>query len=189
MNNQKKYSALPVLLSIFALACSAPAWADMYKYVDGKGNVSITDDLGNIPEKYRAKAEALKEEKVQVAAPPAAAQPSESASVKAIKKVGLSNNQQIKFSKDEKTFIIAVAGSIAFLVALFVLLNRYVKNRMVTRLMFILIMAVVSIVLYKLLAENMYKQFSDAKKSTEQAKKLLEQKQKDQMKEIGELGK
>ena len=72
MNNQEKgYSILPALLIILAIFCSVRARADMYKYVDDKGTVSITDDLAKVPEKYRSKIEAIKEQKIQVIVAPA----------------------------------------------------------------------------------------------------------------------
>lgn len=201
MNNQKKYPILPALLSILALFCSVTVWADMYKYIDDKGNVSITDDLSSVPEKYRADVKTIKEEKVQVVAPPPTlTQPSENIAAKEVSQPD--NKQQIidsskkmtesplKFLEyDKKTLIIGAASIIVFLVALIVILNKYVKNRMVTRVVFLLIMALVMTVLYKMYAENLYKRFSDAKKSTEDAKKLVEQQQKKQLKELDDLGK
>lgn len=201
MNNQKKYPILPALLSILALFCSVTVWADMYKYIDDKGNVSITDDLSKVPEKYRASAEAIKEEKVQVVAPPPTlTQPSENVAAKEIsqpdnKQQSTVSNQKttenpLKFlESSQKSLIIALAAGVVLLAAVIFILNKYVKNRMVTRVVFLLIMALVVIVLYKMYAENVYKQFSDAKKSAEAAKKLIEQQQKEQLKGLGDLGK
>lgn len=195
MNNQKNYAILPTLLSILALFCYATAQADMYKYVDDNGTMSVTDDSGKIPEKYRAKAEAIKEEKVQVVAQPQqnvtakeASQPDSSQQPTAI--VQKIPESPLKFMEDDKkTLIIGAVATIVFLVALIVILNKYVKNRMVTRLIFFLIMAAVGIVVYKMYAENVYKQYSTAKKTAEDAKKLIEQQQREQLKGLGDLGK
>lgn len=195
MNNQKKYSILPTLLSILVLFCSVTVWADMFKYIDDKGTVSITDDLAKVPEKHRASAEAIKEEKVQVVA-----QPQQNATAKEVsqpdsKQQPTDSGQKtaespLKFLEgSQKTLIIALAAGVVSLAAVIFVLNKYVKNRMVTRIVFLLIMALVMIVLYKMYAENVYKQFSDAKKSAENAKKLIEQQQKEQLKGLGDLGK
>lgn len=201
MNNQKKYSILPALLFILALFCYTTAQADMYKYIDDKGNVSITDDLSKVPEKYRADVKTIKEEKVQVVAPPPTlTQPSENVAAKEVSQPD--NKQQptvsgqkiaegpLKFLEgSQKTLIIVLAAGVVLLAAVIFVLNKYVKNRMLTRVVFLLIMALVMTVLYKMYAENVYKRFSDAKKSAEDAKKLVEQQQKKQLKELDDLGK
>lgn len=187
MNNQKKYPILPALLSILALFCSVTVWADMYKYIDDKGNVSITDDMSKVPEKYRADVKTIKEEKVQVVSPPPTlTQPSENTA----EKEGLQpDSKQQTTVSSQKTLIIALAASIGLLIAVIFVLSKYVKNRMLTRVVFLVIMALVMIVLYKMYAENVYKQFSDAKKTADNAKKLIEQQQKEQLKGLGDLGK
>jgi len=83
MNNQKKHYILPAFISVLALFCFATVRADMYKYIDDKGTVSVTDDLAKVPEKYRADVKAIKEEKVQVVVqPPTLTQPSENVAAK-----------------------------------------------------------------------------------------------------------
>lgn len=187
MNNQKKYAILPALLSILALFCSVTVWADMYKYIDDKGTMSITDDLAKVQEKHRASAEAIKEEKVQVVAPPPTlTQPSENVTASGQK---IAESPLTFLEGSQKTLIIVLAASIGFLIAVIFVLKKYVNNKMLNRLIFLLITGMVVTLLYKMYAENIYKQFSDAKKSAEDAKKLVEQQQKKQLKELDELGK
>ncbi|HEX9023007.1 MAG TPA: DUF4124 domain-containing protein [Geobacteraceae bacterium] len=59
-----------LLMVLFAI----PAGAETYKWVDSRGNVNYTDDLGNIPQKYRKKAKIVGAEEEAV--------PSESGEVK-----------------------------------------------------------------------------------------------------------
>src|SRR3990172_4932766 len=47
---------LPVLIMFTLLAAPAVCRADVYKYVDGSGTESFTDNPGSIPEKYRDRA-------------------------------------------------------------------------------------------------------------------------------------
>lgn len=60
MEKHKLILILAVLL-IAIFAVSAPA-AVMYKYVDDKGNVVVTDDKDSIPPKYQHNAEVVKDD-------------------------------------------------------------------------------------------------------------------------------
>lgn len=48
------------LLIIISIALVSPCYGEMYKWVDEKGTLHFTDDLSNIPEKYRPDAETRK---------------------------------------------------------------------------------------------------------------------------------
>lgn len=194
MENQKKnFAPAIVILGIALIEMSLPvkAWADAYKYIDDKGTTVFTDDLGTVQEKYRSKVEIIKEQKVQVVAAPPGKK--ENASEKKEPAASLSKTADTlpdsgSFADSEKILIIATAATVIFAAALIFVLNRYIRNRMAARLIFFLTMAVAGVFLYKMYAENMYRQFSDAKKSTENVKKLLDQKQGKQIKETGERG-
>jgi len=58
-----------IILLIIILAVLVPSsYGEMYKWVDEKGTVHFTDDLSNIPEKYRSDAETRKPTK-EISAP------------------------------------------------------------------------------------------------------------------------
>ncbi|HLA50637.1 MAG TPA: DUF4124 domain-containing protein [Thermodesulfobacteriota bacterium] len=188
MNNQEKgYSILPALLFILAIFCSVRARADMYKYVDDKGTVSITDDLAKVPEKYRSKIEAIKEQKIQVIVAPAEKEKMSGSKEPAAIGGGITAEGLKSLAANKKVLVVALVSCLGLLAAMIFILNRYVNNRMVTRLIFVAIAAVLMVFLYKMYAENVYRQFSDAKKSAEDAKKLIEQKQKEQMKGLDDI--
>lgn len=196
MNNQEKiYSILPALLIIIAIFCSVRARADMYKYVDDKGTLSITDDLAKVPEKYRANIETIKEEKIQVVTPPSQNVPEKEVLQSSNKQQPTDSAQRItesplKFLEgSNKALIIAIAASIGLLIATIFVLKKYLNNKMLNRLIFLLITGLVVTFLYKMYAENVYKRFSDAKKTAEDAKKLVEQQQEKQMKGLDDIGK
>lgn len=48
------------LFVIICIALVSPCYGEMYKWVDEKGTLHFTDDLSNIPEKYRPDAETRK---------------------------------------------------------------------------------------------------------------------------------
>lgn len=58
----------PFLFVILLVVMGCPAYAEMFKWVDEKGTVHFTDDLSNIPEKYRSDADSRKTPK-EVSAP------------------------------------------------------------------------------------------------------------------------
>lgn len=162
----------------------------MYKYVDDKGTLSITDDLAKVPEKYRANTEAIREEKVQVVAAPPSTNTISSDEQQLTDNAQRITEGPFKFLEgSNKALIIAIAASIGLPIAVIFVLNKYINNKMLNRLIFLLITGMVVTFLYKMYAENVYKQFSDAKKSAEGAKKLIEQKQKEQMKGLDDIGK
>lgn len=191
MNNQEKiYSILPALLFILAIFCSVSrARADMYKYVDDKGTLSITDDLAKVPEKYRPKIETIKEQKIQVIAAPAEKEKMSGSKEPAAIGGGITAEGLNSLAANKKVLAVVLVSSLGLLIATIFVLNRLVKNRMVTRLIFVAIAAVLMVFLYKVYAESVYRQFSDAKRSAEDAKKLIEQKQKEQMKGLDDIGK
>lgn len=191
MNNQEKiYYILPALLFILAIFCSVRVRADMYKYVDDKGTLSITDDLAKVPEKYRANADTIREEKVQVVAAPPSTNTIPSDEQQLTDSAQRITEGPFKFLEgSNKALIIAIAASIGLPIAVIFVLKKYLNNKMLNRLIFLLITGMVVTFLYKMYAENVYKQFSDAKKSAEGAKKLIVQKQKEQMKGLDDIGK
>lgn len=50
------------LLCIVAVLFALPSFADTYTWVDNQGTVNFTEDLGNVPAKYRNKVKVLGEE-------------------------------------------------------------------------------------------------------------------------------
>lgn len=50
------------IVLIALLAFAAPAYAVTYKWVDDKGTINFTEDLGNVPPKYRKKVKIVGEE-------------------------------------------------------------------------------------------------------------------------------
>lgn len=50
------------LLCIVAVLFALPSFADTYTWVDNQGTVNFTEDLGNVPAKYRNKVKVLSEE-------------------------------------------------------------------------------------------------------------------------------
>lgn len=189
MNNQENfYSILPALLIILAIFCSVRARADMYKYVDDKGTLSLTDDLAKVPEKYRSKIEVVKEQKIQVIAAPVEKEKMSGSKEPATIGGGITAEGLKSLAANKKVLAVVLVSSLGLLVATIFVLNRLVKNRMVTRLIFVAIAAVLMVFLYKMYAENVYGQFSDAKKSAEDVKKLIEQKQEEQVKGLDDIG-
>ncbi|HWI41964.1 MAG TPA: DUF4124 domain-containing protein [Verrucomicrobiae bacterium] len=72
---------LPILV-IAGLLAASPAAADYYRYTDSKGTVSITNDIRNVPEKYRKTMKVIRDEdlaKKDRAAAPAVQAPAPSA--------------------------------------------------------------------------------------------------------------
>lgn len=47
---------------MFAAILVGEAWGELYRYVDEKGVVSVTDSYANVPDKYRASARKIKED-------------------------------------------------------------------------------------------------------------------------------
>lgn len=53
---------ISILTILFSIFCS-PCYGEMYKWVDEKGGLHFTDDLSNIPERYRPEVERRKSSK------------------------------------------------------------------------------------------------------------------------------
>ncbi len=70
-----KVSVLCLFLVLFAL----PAFAVTYEWVDDQGTVNFTEDLGNVPAKYRKKVKRVGEEEFP---PPETGEPVEKPAVK-----------------------------------------------------------------------------------------------------------
>lgn len=51
-----KNHTVKLLLLLFLLLPSLPVYAEIYRWVDNRGTVHYTDNLGNVPAKYRYKA-------------------------------------------------------------------------------------------------------------------------------------
>jgi hypothetical protein len=48
-----------LLAAVLMLICTAPLYAETYSWEDASGTVSFTDDIANVPAKYRSKARLL----------------------------------------------------------------------------------------------------------------------------------
>ena len=61
-----------ILFALVLVTLPATAIAQMYRWVDGQGEVHVTDDLNSIPEQYRPRGH---QEPPQATTPPASARP------------------------------------------------------------------------------------------------------------------
>lgn len=160
------------------------SYGDIYKYMDDKGTPSFTDDLKNIPQKYRKSAVLVSKDdgKVQIAPPPQAEKVDESL---------LPEKEGISFKTEEavaapdglpepKTFPtmnVAILSSF-FLITL--IPTFFLNNKMVNRLLRIAsLVSVMTLLVYIstfFVSRHMQTLKNDAKVMTEAMKKKEEDK-------------
>ncbi len=109
------------LFVILLVLIGSPAYAQMYKWVDEKGTIHLTDDFSTIPEKYRPGAEAQKsfkevpalKKEVEPASTPAPQKASEPKGVEVPLKIKgeISVTEVILNGRDKHDFIVDTGAS------------------------------------------------------------------------------
>lgn len=160
------------------------SYGDMYKYMDDKGTPSFTDDLKNIPQKYRKSAVLVSKDdgKVMIAPPPQAEKIDESL---------LPEKEDVSFKTEEaaatpdtqpptKDFPFMNVAIISSLFLITLIPTFFLNNKMVNRLLRITsLVSVMTLLVYIstfFVSKHMQTLKADAKVTTEAMKKKEEDK-------------
>lgn len=160
------------------------SYGDMYKYLDDKGTSSFTDDLKNIPQKYRKSAVLVGKDdgKVTIAPPPQAEKIDESL---------LPEKEDVRFKTEEaaaaldtqpptKEFPFMNVAIISSLFLITLVPTFFLNNKMVNRLLRITsLVSVMTLLVYIstfFVSRHMQTLKADAKVATEAMKKKEEEK-------------
>lgn len=160
------------------------SYGDMYKYVDDKGTSSFTDDLKNIPQKYRKSAVLVGKDdgKVTIAPPPQAEK---------IDEALLPKKEDVSFKMEEaaatpdtqpptKDFPFMNVAIISSLFLITLIPTFFLNNKMVNRLLRITsLVSVMTLLVYIstfFVSRHMQTLKADAKVATEAMKKKEEDK-------------
>ncbi|MBI5642384.1 MAG: DUF4124 domain-containing protein [Deltaproteobacteria bacterium] len=175
----------------FAILLALDARADFYKYTDEKGTIHITNNLQNVPEKFQKKMVVSKESPREEIKPEEAVtakeEPLPTAPVEVKPEVekegllsGLLEGPVFKYGG-------IALGVIAGVVALNFFLGRLSGNKKAYRLILMLVAGVVLVFLYRQLAFEMNRQYSEIKSRVTEAQKKLEERQRQSEEELQRL--
>ena len=164
-----------VLLSLWCI-CLWGAWskagADLYKYKDGTGTVCITDKLQSVPVKYRDHLQVIRDDarsrSDQAAEPkpqprqPAAAEPSEPGSAReaALPSPAASGQPGGRYPWLEPLLIVC---GILLALAIVAKIVKMLPSAQLGRLIYLVFFAGISVLVYKLVGEQVVNNYLDAK--------------------------
>lgn len=168
-------------ITLLLLLWSNISNADTYKYIDDKGTPSFTDDIKNIPERYRKKAILLSndDEKVTISAPPQADKIDESLLPQkeevSVKTNVTPNAEPLSQNFPYMNVIIISSLFLSTLIPTFFLSNKMVKRilRVVSTVSILTLLVYVSAFF---VSRHMRTLKNDAKEMTEKMRKKEEEK-------------
>ncbi len=162
---------ITILLLFLFLSIPGNVFADFYRYTDDKGVVCITNNLSNVPEKYRAKVIVIKEEKKVIEEVKKAggwveegSQSAEDAVQKLV--VTVSKYPYRKLGISFAIYAVCVVFLVLFL-------SRYLNRNMMTIVVFLVLTSGFVLYAFRLEVEETHRKFVKMKAHVEKVQKKL----------------